>query len=54
MSDPQYKHKDVVWCKCAGLFWPGEVQGLDSLPVEIREGFTKTPKVVVKFIDEDE
>jgi len=53
MPDPEYKHKDVVWCKCGGLFWPGEVRGIDSLPKEIREGFLKTPKVVVKFFDED-
>jgi len=53
MSDKKYKHKDVVWCKCGGLFWPGEVRGLDSLPDEIREGFLKAPKVVVKFFDED-
>jgi len=53
MSDKKYKHKDVVWCKCGGLFWPGEVQGLNSLPEEIREGFLKTPRVVVKFFEED-
>eukprot|EP00090_Calanus_glacialis_P009897 TRINITY_DN18290_c0_g1_i2.p1 TRINITY_DN18290_c0_g1~~TRINITY_DN18290_c0_g1_i2.p1 ORF type:complete len:1544 (+),score=383.42 TRINITY_DN18290_c0_g1_i2:42-4634(+) len=53
MSDSKYKHKDIVWCKCGGLFWPGEVCGLDSLPEEIREGFLKTPRVVVKFFDED-
>ena len=53
MSDSKYKHKDIVWCKCGGLFWPGEVCGLDSLPEEIREGFLKAPRVVVKFFDED-
>ena len=53
MPGPEYKHKDVVWCKCGGLFWPGEVRGIDSLPKEIKEGFLKTPKVVVKFFDED-
>jgi len=53
MSDPRYKDGDVVWCKCGGLFWPGEVKGLSSLPEEIREGFLRTPLVVVKFFDED-
>merc|ERR1711874_290805 len=36
-----------------GLFWPGEVRSLDSLPPDIRDGFLKTPLVVVKFFDED-
>jgi len=53
MSDPRYQHGDVVWCKCGGLFWPGEVKGLSSLPEEIREGFLRMPLVVVKFFDED-
>jgi len=48
-----FQHGDVVWCKCGGLFWPGEVQSLESLPKEIQMGFVKTPKVVVKFFDED-
>ena len=53
MSDPRYHDGDVVWCKCGGLFWPGEVKGLASLPEDIREGFLRTPLVVVKFFDED-
>jgi len=53
MSDPRYVDGDVVWCKCGGLFWPGEVKGLSSLPEEIREGFLRMPLVVVKFFDED-
>ena len=53
MTDTSFSHKDVVWCKCAGLFWPGEVHSLESLPDEIRDGFLKTPLVVVKFFDED-
>ena len=53
MAEVGWKHGDVVWCKCGGLFWPAEVQSLESLPAEIREGFVKTPKVVVKFYDED-
>ena len=52
-SGKGFKHGDVVWCKCGGLFWPGEVQSVESLPKEIRDGFAKTPKVVVKFFDED-
>jgi len=48
-----FQHGDVVWCKCGGLFWPGEVQSLESLPKEIQMGFVKTPKVIVKFFDED-
>ena len=53
MTDTRFSHQDVVWCRCGGLFWPGEVRSLESLPEEIREGFTKTPLVVVKFFDED-
>ena len=49
--DPMWQ--EVVWCRCGGLFWPGEVRSLDSLPEDIRDGFTKTPLVVVKFFDED-
>lgn len=45
--------QEVVWCRCGGLFWPGEVRSLESLPEDIRDGFTKTPLVVVKFFDED-
>ena len=52
-SGKGFEHGDVVWCKCGGLFWPGEVQAVESLPKEIRDGFAKTPKVVVKFFDED-
>ena len=53
MSDRSYGHQEVVWCRCGGLFWPGEVRSLDSLPADIRDGFLKTPLVVVKFFDED-
>ena len=53
MSDLSYGHQEVVWCRCGGLFWPGEVRCLDSLPADIRDGFLKTPLVVVKFFDED-
>jgi hypothetical protein len=49
----RYRDGEAVWCKCGGLFWPGEVKGLASLPEEIREGFLKMPRVVVKFFDED-
>ena len=48
-----FQHEEVVWCRCGGLFWPGEVRSMESLPPEIREGFTKTPLLVVKFFDED-
>ena len=48
-----YAHNDIVWCRCGGLFWPGQVRSLESLPEEIRDGFIKTPLVVVKFFDED-
>ena len=53
MSDSRYSDGDVVWCKCGGVYWPGEVKGLESLPTEIREGFLRMPLVVVKFFDED-
>lgn len=53
MSDGRFSHQAAVWCRCGGLFWPGEVRSLDSLPAEIRDGFIKTPLVVVKFFDED-
>ena len=53
MSDQSYRHQEVVWCRCGGLFWPGEVRSLDSLPSDIRDGFLKTPLVVVKFFEED-
>jgi len=53
MSDPRYQHEEVVWCKCGGLFWPAEVRSLESLPVEIREGFLWMPRVVVKFFEEE-
>ena len=53
MSDPSYGHQEVVWCRCGGLFWPGEVRSIESLPADIRDGFLKTPLVVVKFFDED-
>jgi len=53
MSDSRYSHADLVWCKCGGLFWPGEVKSLQSLPEEIRNGFLRMPKVVVKFFDEE-
>ena len=53
MSDPSYGHQEVVWCRCGSLFWPGEVRSIESLPADIRDGFLKTPLVVVKFFDED-
>ena len=53
MAVAGYQDGDLVWCKCGGLFWPGIVQDIESLPSEISEGFLKIPRVVVKFFDED-